>query len=326
MSKRRGVLAALVGVMAAPLAGFAQTQGRTFRIGFLGTETAAGYAQRLEALRDGLRQLGYVEGRNLVIEYRWGEGRPERLSALGAELVRRQPDILVTHSTRGTEALKAATSAIPIVMAVASDPVAGGLVASLARPGGNVTGSTFFGIEVSVKRLEVLKDAFPRAGRVAILVNPKGRIIPAPLKELSAKTRASPLELSFADAGTAAELGGAFATMVRGGAQAVAVHEDPLFIAHRGEVAALAVKHRLPSIGFIDFAESGGLLGYGANNVELFRRAAYFVDKILRGAKPGDLPIEQPTKFELVVNLKTAKAIGVKFPQAFLARADRVIE
>ena len=326
--RRRQLLLALgAGALAPSLASFAQQPpAMVARIGFLGSESASGYVSRVNALRAGLRDLGYVEGRNIVIEFRWAEGNYERLPDLAAELVRLKLDVIVTHAIPGTRAAKRATTTIPIVMAVGLDPVAMGLIASLARPGGNITGSTFFGPELSAKRLELLKDAMPRIMRVAFIVNPDNPGMVLGLQAMESTARLLKMESEIIEVRSPKEFDGAFAAMAKRRVDAVAVQEDPLFIANAGAIANLATKQRLPSIGFTEFAETGGLIGYGANYPEMFRRAAYFVDRILKGAKPGELPVEQPTKFELVVNMKTAKALGLKIPNSILVRADRVIE
>jgi putative ABC transport system substrate-binding protein len=327
MNNRRKLLVALgAGALAAPLTSFAQQKGKIWRIGFLGTASASGFARRVEALRAGLRDLGYVEGKNIVIEFRWAEGKYERLPELAAELVRLKVDVIVTHGV-GTRAAKAATTTIPIVMAVSPDPVASGLVASLARPGGNVTGMASFGPEGSAKRLELLKDAFPHTRQVAVLLNPDN---PGQIKlvfpAMGAAAKSLKLELHQFGARGPGEFENAFAAMAKKRVDAVVSTDDPVLIANAGAIAKLAAEMRLPSIGLPEFAEAGGLMAYGADRRDLFRRAATFVDKILKGAKPGDLPIEQATRFETVVNLKTAKALGITIPQLFLMRTDRVIE
>ncbi len=326
-NRRRLLIALSAGAFTAPLASFAQQQpAKVFRIGFLGSESASRYVSRVEALRAGLRDLGYIEGRNILIEYRWAEGKIERLPALAAELVSLKLDVIVTHATPGTRAAKRATATIPIVMAVSIDPVAMGLIASLARPGGNITGSTFFGPELSAKRIELLKDAMPRIMRVAFIVNSDNPSMGLGLQAMESTARSLKMESEKIEVRSPKEFDGAFAAMAKRRVDAVAVQEDPLFIANAGAIADLAIKRRLPSIGFTEFAETGGLIGYGANYPEMFRRAAYFVDRILKGAKPGELPVEQPTKFELVINMKTAKALGITIPQSIRLRADKVIE
>jgi len=315
------------GALAAPLGSLAQQKGKVWRIGFLGAATASGSARRVEALRAGLRDLGYVEGKNIVIEFRWAEGNYERLPQLAAELVRLKVDVLVTAGTPSILAAKSATTTIPIVMASGGDPVATGLVTSLARPGGNVTGMAGFSPELMVKRLELLKDVFPRARQVAVLFNPDNPShIKISLPVMDAAAKSLKLELHQFGARGPSEFESAFAAMAKRRVDAVVTSQDSMRTDNAGAIANLAAKMRLPSVGFPEFAEAGGLMAYGVNRVEFFRRAAYFVDRILKGARPGDLPVEQATRFETVLNLKTAKALGLQFPQAVLARADRVIE
>jgi putative ABC transport system substrate-binding protein len=309
-----------------PLSARAQTAGKVARIGFLGSATAVGSAASVEALRTGLRELGYVEGKNIIIEFQWAEGKYERLPALVAELVRRNVDILVVHGTPGTRVAKQATTTIPIVVAIVGDALASGIVTSLARPEANLTGSTYFLTELNAKRLELLKAAFPHVARVAALSNPdnpvSGSIIPA----MTAAAAPLKIELEVAETQGPTEFDGAFAAMARGHVDAVVVTQDGEFAASFKTIAALAAGNKLPSIGSREYAEAGGLIGYGVNILGLYRRAAYFVDGILKGAKPADFPMEQPTRFELVINLKTARALGLDFPPTLLARADEVIE
>jgi len=327
-TRREFLIASSAGIvlLAATPASLAQQKGKVWRIGFLGSASASGFAGRVDALRAGLRELGYVEGRNLVIEFRWAEDKYERLPDLAAELVRLKVDVIVTHGP-GIPAAKNATTTIPIVMAVSGDPVGLGFVASLARPGGNVTGMTGINPETIAKRLELLMDAFPRTKQVAVLFNPDNPMysrLVFPTMEATAKSLR--LELQQFGVRRSGEFDSAFAAMAKRRVDAVVSVDDPVLIANAGAIANLAAKMRLPSIGLPELAEAGGLMAYGANRRELFRRAAYFVDRIFKGAKPGDLPVEQATRFETVLNLKTAKALGIQFPQAVLARADRVIE
>ena len=328
MNNRRKLIVALgAGALAAPLGSLAQQKGKVWRIGFLGAATASGSARRVEALRAGLRDLGYVEGKNIVIDFRWAEGNYERLPQLAAELVRLKVDVLVTAGTPSILAAKSATTTIPIVMASGGDPVATGLVTSLARPGGNVTGMAGFSPELMVKRLELLKDVFPRARQVAVLFNPDNPShIKISLPVMDAAAKSLKLELHQFGARGPSEFESAFAAMAKRRVDAVVTSQDSMLTDNAGAIANLAAKMRLPSVGFPEFAEAGGLMAYGVNRVEFFRRAAYFVDRILKGARPGDLPVEQATRFETVLNLKSAKALGLQFPQAVLARADRVIE
>jgi putative ABC transport system substrate-binding protein len=268
-----------------------------------------------------------VEGKNIVIEFRWAEGKYERLPELAAELVRLKVEVIVTAGPPGILAAKSATTTIPIVMAQSADPVALGFVASLARPGGNITGMASFGPEGAAKRLELLKDAFPRTRQVAVLLNPDNRgNIKLAFPAMEATAKSLKLELHQFGVRGPGEFDSAFAAMAKRRVDAVVILDDGVLVAHFGAIAKLAAKMRLPSIGLPEFAEAGGLMAYGANRRELFRRAAYFVDRIFKGAKPADLPVEQATRFETVVNLKTAKALGITIPQSFLLRTDRVIE
>ena len=304
----------------------AQQPGKIPRIGFLGAASASGYAPQLEAFRRGLRDLGYVEGKNIILEYRWAEGTYDRLPVLAAELVRLKPDLVLTHGTAGTRAAKQATTTIPIVMAVSGDAVATGLVASLAHPGGNITGSSFFNPELAAKRLELLKEVVPALTRVAVLMNPGNPVNEVSIQAIERTARSLGLELQQVNVGGPEEFNAAFSTIVKGRAGALSVFDDAMLIAQARRVADLAAKNRLPTIGFSELAEAGGLMSYGVNFPDLWRRAATYVDKILKGAKPADLPVEQPTKFEFIINLKIAKQIGLTIPQSVLYRADKVIK
>ena len=276
-------------------------------------------------MRTGLRDLGYVEGKTLTIEFRWAEGKHERLPELAAELVRLRVDVIVTQGTPGALAAKQATATIPIVMPVVADPVATRLVASLARPGGNITGGSWVSHEVSAKRLELLRDAFPRTKRVAVLINP-GNPSNAPiLQAMELAARSLKLEIPQFEARGPQEFESAFTAMAAKRVDAVTIIDDAVLIANAKAIANLAAKKRLPLMAFNETVEAGGLMAYGANFPEMYRRAASYVDKILKGAKPGELPIEQATTFELVINMKAAKALGLTVPQSLLQRADRVI-
>ncbi len=330
MTLRRTFLGTLaLGLLALPPGSFAeQPPARIARIGFLGQTSASLSASviRVEALRTGLRDLGYVEGKNLTIEFRWAEGKHERLPDLAAELVRLKVDVIVTQGTPGALAAKQATATIPIVMAVVADPVATGLVASLARPGGNITGGSWVSHEVSAKRLELLRDAFPRTKRVAVLINPNNASNPPILQAMELAARSLKLEISQFEARGPNEFESAFTAMAAKRVDAVTIIDDAVLIANAKAIANLAAKKRLPLMAFNETVEAGGLMAYGANFPEMYRRAASYVDKILKGAKPGELPIEQATKFELVINLKAAKALGLTIPQSLLRRADEVIQ
>lgn len=292
----------------------------------MGTGTAAGMAGWVESLRAGLRELGYVEGRNIALEFRWADGNYERAPALAAELVRSNVDVLVTHGTPGTRAAKEATRTIPIVMATAGDAVLVGLVASLAKPGGNVTGTTFFNPELAAKRLELLKEALPRLTRVAALINPDNPAMGPVSAAMEPTAKALKLELQPFEVRSAADFGSVLASMATRKVGGVVVVEDGLINANTPAIADLAMKLRLPAIGITELAQAGALMAYGASFPDMYRRAAVFVDKILKGVKPGDIPIERASKFETVLNLKTARALGIAFPQSILVRADRVIE
>ena len=313
--KRREFITLLGGAAAPaifwPLAARPQPIGKVARIGFLGSATAVGSAKSVEALRLGLRDLGYVEGKNIVIEFQWAEGRYERLPALLAELIRRNVDVLVVHGTPGTRAAKQATTKIPIVVAIVGDALASGIVTSLARPEANLTGSTYFLTELNVKRLELLKDVFPYVARVAALSNPDNPVSESIIPAMTAAATPLKIELELAKTQGPTEFDGAFAAMAKSCVDAVVVTQDGEFAASFKTIATLAARIKLPSIGSKEYAEAGGLIGYGVNLLSLYRRAAYFVDLILKGARPADLPVEQPTKFELVINLKTAKALGL---------------
>jgi ABC-type uncharacterized transport system substrate-binding protein len=323
---RRKFVGAMAGALIATVrAASAQPQAaKVYRIGFLGTTSASEFESRVDALRAGLHDLGYVEGKNMLIELRWADGDLDRLPTLAAELVRLKVDVLVTHA-EGTFAAKRATAAIPIVMAFTADAIATGLVASLARPEGNVTGSTILIPEISAKRLELLKTAVPHITRVAVLVR-QDSLWKTLLQMLQSTGKAMNLTTQFFEVRGRAEFESAFSEMAKARMDAIVVSEDPVLAGYSKAVAELAAKYRWPSTGARSFAEAGGLIGYGADALEVYRHAAVFVDKILKGAKPGDLPIEQPTKFELVINVKTAKALGLTVPQSLLLRADELIQ
>ena len=322
--QRREFITLLGGAAAAwPLAARAQQPAMPV-IGFLGSLSASDF--RVEALRAGLRDLGYVQGKNIAIELRWAEGNYDRLPTLVADLVRLKVDVIVTHGTPGALAAKQATTTIPIVVAAVGDPLASGVVTSLARPGGNVTGLTFFNPEIAAKRLELLKEALPGLTDVGILLNSANPANDPTLPQMRSVAQHLKLELHQFDARAPADFEGAFAAMVTQRVGAFVVVEDPMLISNVPMVAALALQQRLPSCAWPDFAIAGGLMAYGVDFPDMFRRAATLVDKILKGAKPGDLPIERATKFEIIVNLKTAKALGLSIPYNLLVRANEVIE
>lgn len=324
---RRRFLATIGAAVAAPLESFAQQPAKAARIGFLIPAYASSYASRVEALRAGLRDLGYVEGTHFTIEFRSADGKYDRLMDLAAELVRLKVDVIVTGGTPGTRASKQATATIPIVMAVSGDAVATGLVTSLARPGGNVTGTTYFDPELHAKRLELLKEAAPRVTRVGALINPKNpQAMGTTLRTLRLAAESLKVELPLFEAPSPDQFEGAFSAMVRGRVDAVQVVDDPMFLGNLQAIADLAANKRLPSNGAKEFAEAGGLIGYGVDFAGTFYRAAYFVNRILKGTKPGDLPVERATRFELVINRKTARVLRLTIAPQLLQRADKVIE
>jgi putative tryptophan/tyrosine transport system substrate-binding protein len=282
-------------------------------------------AAQLEALRLGLQDHGYVVGRNVEIEYRWAEGSYERLPALAAELVALRVDLIITQGTPAAVAAKQATTTIPIVMAVVGNPIETGIVTGLARPGGNITGSSFFHPELNGKRLELMKTLSPGLARAGALVHPDNTAMAAVLRTMEEMARALNITLQRVEVRALEELDAAFA-LAKTQVEALIVVDEGLFIANAGRIAQLAIKNGLPSIGFREYCEVGGLAAYGVNFPHIWRRSMALVDKILKGAKPADLPIEQATRFELIINLKTAKALGLEIPATVVARADEVIE
>jgi putative tryptophan/tyrosine transport system substrate-binding protein len=326
MMDRRAFIGTLAGsLLAAPLAAEAQLAGKVPRIGVLAPGRPP--LPPFDALRDGLRGLGYIEGQTIVLESRWDEDKPDRHPALAVDLVRLRVDVIIAGTTPMAVAAKQATGTIPIVMAAVSDPVGTGLVASLPRPGGNVTGMSLLSAELSGKRIEILKEAIPGLSRIAILWNPRNPISTRLLKDTQAAAQSLGVQFQVLEVRSPADLDGAFRAATNGGAQALATLQDSMFYVHRARIAELELKDRLPTMsGENLFASAGGLMNYGANIDDSWRRSAVYVDKILKGAKPADLPVEQVTKFELVINLKTAKALGLTIPPALLQRADQVIE
>jgi putative ABC transport system substrate-binding protein len=326
---RRDTVLGLLALGAAPLAAEAQQAAKVPRIGYLVTNLAAN-PHWLEAFRQGLRDLGYVEGRNVVVEYRDAEGKLERIPALAAELVALKVDVILAGSALHALAAKQATSTIPIVFTVAADPVGSGLVASLARPGGNVTGLSNLAPELVGKGLELLTQAVPGVSRVAVLWQPGAlgeRTEKDMLTRAEVAARALGVQLQFVEARGPADFDRAFSDMTRARAGALTVFGGAMFFSERRRLVDLAAKNRLPAVySARELVDAGGLMAYGPNFADLVRRAATYVGKILKGAKPGDLPVEQPTKFELVINLKTAKALGLTIPQSVLGRADEVIQ
>jgi putative ABC transport system substrate-binding protein len=330
VTTRRAFLGTLAGgLLAAPLAAEAQQAAKIARIGYLATNLTASHHTH-EAFRQGLRDLGYVEGRNVLIEYRDAEGKVERLPALAGELVALKVDVVVAASTAATLAAKQATRTLPIVFAVAADPVADGLVTSLARPGGNLTGLSLLFPELVGKCLELLKQAVPGVSWVAVLWHPGAlgeRTEKDMLKEAEVAARALGVRLQFVEARGPENFDKAFSDMTRARAGALTVLTSAMFVNERRRLVDLAAKNRLPAVyPWREGVDAGGLMSYGPNLADNYRRAAGYVDKILKGAKPADLPVEQPTRFEFVINLKTAKALGLTIPPSLLARADEVIQ
>ena len=328
MVNRRQALTLCLCAVAAPLAPLAQQlHGKVPLVGLLISERLSGQASRIEALRMGLRERGYVEGTNVVIVYRSAEGSYDRLPGLAAELVDLKVDVLVAFGIKALAAASGATKTIPIVIpATSSDPIAMGLISSLARPGGNVTGSTSFGPEVMAKRLELLKEVLPGMKRIAVLGNAANPSFGPTFKQMDVAARSLNVSLQSFEVRRLDDFGRAFAAMAKGRVDALVVQDDTIFSdANAKAIAELAARQRLLAVGSNGFAEAGGTIGYGRTD-ELYRRGAYFVDRILKGAKPGDLPIEQAARFELVINMGIAKALGIKIPQSVLLRADRVIE
>jgi putative tryptophan/tyrosine transport system substrate-binding protein len=320
MDRRHFLLTSLAGALAAPLAAGAQA-GKVPRVGFLANVRSPGTA----GFQKGLQDLGYVEGQNIIVEWKFAEGKLERLPELAAELVRLKVDVIVAPADPYVEAARSATTTIPIVFALVTDPIGRGFVESLAKPGGNITGLSNVSRELAAKRLELLREMVSGASQIGVLGNPATRALTWPDTEAAARSLG--VQLSLHEARNVGDLEGAFTTMRRDGVVAVIELPDAMFYAERRRIADLALKHRLPTISaFREFAEAGGPMAHGADNGDLLRRSVTYVDKIVKGAKPANLPVEQPTKFELVINLKTAKALGLTIPQSLLLRADQVIE
>ena len=323
---RRAFIAAGVVLFAAPIAAKSQPAGKVLRIGYLSSSSpASGFH---ESFQQGLRELGWVEGQNIVIDYRFADGRFERLPELAAELVRLKVDIIVAQPTPAALAARNSTGSIPIVMINVADPVGVGLVAGLARPAGNVTGTAFgVGLETFGKALELLKEAVPKARYVAVLSNPANPSQALAIRDLKVAAQSLGLRLLLLEASSPDEFGRVFAEIAKERVDAIFVVAESLFILHRAALADLALKYRLPTMyGVRENVLAGGLMSYGPSLTDSSRRAANFVDKILKGAKPADIPVEQPTKFELLINLKTAKALGITIQQSLLQRADEVIQ
>jgi putative tryptophan/tyrosine transport system substrate-binding protein len=324
--RRRDFIALLGGAAAWPLAARAQQAGKLPTVGYLGATTPSAESQRVAALVQRLREFGWIESRNLTIEYRYAEGRHERYAELAAEFVRLNVDVIVTYGTPAVAATKQATAVIPIVFAVAGDPIGSGLVASLPRPGGNVTGLSLQKTDVADKRLELLREIVPGLRRLAVIANAGNPVSVLEMREVEATARRLGHDVATFEIRRAEDIAHTFDAL-KGRADALYVCGDPLVDTNRIRIITLALGARLPSMSdFPEYVEAGGLMSYGPNFPDLFRRAAGYVDKILRGAKPGDIPVEQPTKFDLVINLITAKALGLDISPTLLARTDKVIE
>jgi putative ABC transport system substrate-binding protein len=329
VNRRRQFLIAAGVLFAEPLAVFGQQQGKVWRVGFLvqrdrpvvlDADTLGGFVR-------GMRELGYVEGRNLVIEWRYADNKTDRMPGLAAELVGLQPNVIVTQGAPATHAARKATSSIPIVMGSVSDPVAAGLVRNLARPEANITGLALLSTEIGPKQLQLLSEIFPKVSRVAVLVNPDALPSALFLRNIQDAGRRSGKTILPVNARDTQELAAGFAGLIRDRADALIVTADPFFTDQRRLIADQALKHRLPCMGQLRaWAEAGMLASFGTDITENYRRAAHYVDKILKGAKPGDLPVEQPTKFDMAINLRTAKALGIMIPQSVMLRADEVIQ
>ncbi len=325
--KRREFVRLIAGAsVLMPLAAHAQPAGIPV-VGFLHYASATKLTRLADAFRQGLREVGYIESQNVVVEYRWAEGQYDRLPALAADLVRHGVDVITAGGAVAAQAAKKATTTIPVVFTSGADPVATGLVASLSRPGGNLTGMSLLAAEMATKRLELIRDLLPRARAVAMITNPAFPASDSEMAEVEAAGRSVAIQTHKAAASSPSDIDVAFATISQAPVYAFIVGADGFFITRREQFAALAARYSLPGIyPFPDFPESGGLLSYGLDLADAYRQAGVYTGRILKGAKPADLPVMQPTKFQLVINLNTAKALGLTVPQAILARADDVIE
>ena len=327
MRRRKFLIALGTGAVAAPLASFAQQAAKPFRVALLRFADLDSSKYYLESFKQGMRELGYVEGRNLVLELRFADGKAGRLPALAAELVKLNVDVIVATDTPATRAAQQATTAVPIIMANIIDPVGSGFVTSLARPGGNISGLSNMTSEVSPKHVELLAAMVPKLSRLAVLLNPANSGHPGILKSIQAAADKVAIKILPLEAETPQKIESAFAAMTQERAGAVIVAADAFFLQQHQQIAELAIRYRLPCIsGFRQFAEAGIMMSYGQDVADFWRRSATYVDKILKGAKPGDLPIEQPTKFQLLINLKTAKALGLTVSKELRFRADELIE
>jgi len=328
MNRRAFISGITVSLLTVPFAAETQQAGKLYRVGWLGLASPGPEVLRIvDGLRQGLREQGYMEGRDIAFEYRWAHGRADQLPDLAAELARLKVDIIVVANTPGAHAARRATTTIPIVL-IGPDPLSTGLVASLGRPGGNITGVTLIpGPEIVGKYLHLIKETVLKVSRVAVLWNQGSQLAPLMVREAEVAARALQLQVQSVGVRDADEFEGAFAAMTKERASAVVVLADPVSFLHRKQLAELAARSRLPAMyALTEHVEAGGLMAYSANFAEAARRAAIYVDKILKGAKPGDLPIEQPTKFDLTINLKTAKRLGLTIPRSLLLQADQVIE
>ncbi|MGE0851402.1 MAG: ABC transporter substrate-binding protein [Hyphomicrobiaceae bacterium] len=328
MDRRTFLFVFFLGALSAPLAAEAQQAEKVYRVGLLALLPGEHATRQMNAFKARLRDLGYIEGKNLVFEFRSAEGRPERLATLAAELLQLGPDVIIAGGgTLTAQTVKQATRIVPVVMAGVGDAIASGLVATLARPGGNVTGLSALGPDIAGKRLEFLRDGMPTVNQVAVLANPMTPFVAQALKVVGDAARALRIQIHVVEMTAPDQLDRAFEAVLSAKPGALLVLEDPLTFALRTQIAGLAAQHRLPSVfGSRDYVEVGGLMSYGTDLADLSSRAAIYVDKILKGANPADMPVEQPTKFELVINLKTARALGLTIPTSLLARADEVIE
>ena len=328
-STRRAFLIALAaGALAVSVGGEAQQPGRMYRVGFIGNSTAALEAHLVEPFRERLRELGYDERRNVVLEYRWAEGKYERFPAFVADLIARKVDVIVTAGTPATVAVKKATAQIPVVMVAVADPVGDGIVASLARPGANITGVSSIALDLEGKRLELLREVVSNAATIAVLWNPLNTSHASAVERVRAAAQVLQMKVQFVGVRASEDLAQAFAAIAKGRPDALLLLADlRVFLHNRTRIVDFAVQNHLPGVyPYRELVEAGGLMSFGPNYVNMYRRAAEYVDKILKGAKPADIPVEQPTNFELIINMKTARALGLKIPQSVLVRADRVIE
>jgi putative ABC transport system substrate-binding protein len=325
--RRKLVIALGAGLLAAPFAAFAQPAGKMFQIGYLGNSTPTMESSLVDAFRQGLRERGYIEGKNLFIHYRWAEGKSEAFPSLIAELLALNVEVLVTSGTPAAVAAKRATTTIPIVLAAVGDAVAAGIIPSLARPGGNITGLTTLAAQLEGKKIQILHELVTKIRRLALLVNPDNPLTPPVLQSTLAAARTLRMSTQVYDVRNKSELEPAFDAIAKGKFDGLMVLPDRTILSARERVVQLAAQHRLPTIySFSEFVEEGGLVFYGPHFEDMFRRAATYVDKILKGAKPADLPVEQPTKFELMINRKTAKVLGLAISQSLLLQADKLIE